>query len=84
HTRTVNTAEICRNADIIVTAAGVLNSLTKDFVREGQIVIGGVFPHQGRHCEDPLPYSADRASALQRLAPHEERAQIRTLRNELL
>ena len=39
HTRTVNTAEICRNADIIVSAAGVLNSLTKDFVREGQIVI---------------------------------------------
>ncbi len=39
HTRTVNTAEICRNADIIVTAAGVLNSLTGDFVREGQIVI---------------------------------------------
>ena len=39
HTRTVNTAEICRNADIIVSAAGVLNSLTKDFVRPGQIVI---------------------------------------------
>ena len=39
HTRTVNTAEICKNADIIVTAAGVLNSLTKDYVREGQIVI---------------------------------------------
>lgn len=39
HTRTVNTAEICKNADIIVTAAGVLNSLTKDFVRPGQIVI---------------------------------------------
>ena len=39
HTRTVNTAEICRNADIIISAAGVLNSLTKDFVREGQIVI---------------------------------------------
>ena len=39
HTRTVNTAEICKNADIIVSAAGVLNSLTKDFVREGQIVI---------------------------------------------
>ena len=39
HTRTVNTAEICRNADIIVTAAGVLGSLTKDFVKEGQIVI---------------------------------------------
>ncbi|MBQ3503071.1 MAG: bifunctional 5,10-methylenetetrahydrofolate dehydrogenase/5,10-methenyltetrahydrofolate cyclohydrolase [Oscillospiraceae bacterium] len=39
HTRTVNTAEICRNADIIVSAAGVLNSLTKDYVREGQVVI---------------------------------------------
>ena len=39
HTKTVNTAEICRNADILVSAAGVLNSLTKDFVREGQIVI---------------------------------------------
>ena len=39
HTRTVNTAEICRGADIIISAAGVLGSLTKDFVREGQIVI---------------------------------------------
>ncbi|MBQ2921016.1 MAG: bifunctional 5,10-methylenetetrahydrofolate dehydrogenase/5,10-methenyltetrahydrofolate cyclohydrolase [Oscillospiraceae bacterium] len=39
HTKTVNTAEICKGADIIVTAAGVLNSLTRDFVREGQIVI---------------------------------------------
>ena len=39
HTKTVNTAEICKNADIIVTAAGVLGSLTKDFVREDQIVI---------------------------------------------
>ena len=39
HTRTVNTAEICKKADIIVTAAGVLGSLTKDFVSEGQIVI---------------------------------------------
>ncbi len=39
HTRTVNTAEICRNADIIVSAAGVLNSLTAEYVRPGQIVI---------------------------------------------
>jgi len=39
HTRSVNVPEICKGADIIVTAAGVLNSLTKDFVREGQIVI---------------------------------------------
>ena len=39
HTKTVNTAEICRNADIIVSAAGVLNSLTKEYVRPGQVVI---------------------------------------------
>ncbi len=39
HTKTVNTAEICKGADIIISAAGVLGSLTKDFVREGQIVI---------------------------------------------
>ena len=39
HTKTVNTAEICKNADIIVSAAGVLNSLTADYVRPGQVVI---------------------------------------------
>ena len=39
HTKTVNTAEIAREADILVSAASVLNSLTKDFVRPGQIVI---------------------------------------------
>ena len=39
HTRTVNVAEICRNADIIISAAGVLKSLTKDYVRPGQVVI---------------------------------------------
>ena len=39
HTKTPNTAEICRRADIIVTAAGVLHSLTGEFVRPGQTVI---------------------------------------------
>ena len=39
HTKTVNTAEVCRNADIILSAAGQLNSLTADFVRPGQIVM---------------------------------------------
>ena len=39
HTKTVNTAEVCKNADIIVSAAGVLNSLTADYVRPGQVVI---------------------------------------------
>lgn len=39
HTKTVNTAEIAKKADILVSAAGVLGSLTKDFVRPGQVVI---------------------------------------------
>lgn len=39
HTKTVDVAAVCRNADIIISAAGVLGSLTKDFVRPGQVVI---------------------------------------------
>ena len=39
HTKPVNTAEIARNADILVSAAGVLGSLTKEYVRPGQVVI---------------------------------------------
>ena len=39
HTKTVDPASIARQADILVTSAGVLNSLTADYVRPGQIVI---------------------------------------------
>ena len=39
HTKTVDVAKIAREADILVTAAGVLNSLTADYVRPGQVVI---------------------------------------------
>ena len=39
HTKTVDTAAVAREADILVSAAGVLNSLTKDYVRPGQVVI---------------------------------------------
>ncbi len=39
HTKTVDVAGITSKADIVVSAAGVLGSLTKDFVRPGQIVI---------------------------------------------
>ena len=39
HTKTVDTAAIARQADILISAAGVLNSLTKDYVRPGQVVI---------------------------------------------
>ena len=39
HTKTVDTAAIARQAAILVSAAGVLGSLTKDYVRPGQVVI---------------------------------------------
>ena len=39
HTKTVNTAEVARSADILVSAAGVSGSLTKEYVRPGQVVI---------------------------------------------
>jgi len=39
HTKTRDVAGICRSSDIIVSAAGVLGSLTADFVRPGQTVI---------------------------------------------
>lgn len=39
HTKTVDVSSIARKADIIVTSAGVLGSLTKDYVAPGQTVI---------------------------------------------
>lgn len=39
HTRTKDVPSITREADIIVSAAGVAGSLTRDFVRPGQTVV---------------------------------------------
>lgn len=39
HTKTVDVPAIAREADILISCAGVLNSLTKEYVRPGQIVI---------------------------------------------
>ncbi|MBQ6347664.1 MAG: bifunctional 5,10-methylenetetrahydrofolate dehydrogenase/5,10-methenyltetrahydrofolate cyclohydrolase [Clostridia bacterium] len=39
HTRTVDVPAEARQADILVSSAGVLKSLTKDYVKPGQIVI---------------------------------------------
>lgn len=39
HTKTVNTAQICKGADMLLSAAGALGSLTKDYVRPGQVVL---------------------------------------------
>ena len=39
HTKTKDVAAVAREAAILVSAAGVLKSLTKDYVRPGQVVI---------------------------------------------
>ena len=39
HSKTADTAAIARQADILVSAAGVLGSLTREFVRPGQVVV---------------------------------------------
>ena len=39
HTRTKDVPAVTREADILISAAGVLKSLTKDYVRPGQIVV---------------------------------------------
>jgi len=39
HSRTRNLAEVCRSADVIVAAVGRRNTITKDMVREGAVVI---------------------------------------------
>ena len=39
HTKTKDVAAVAREADILVSAAGVLKSLTRDYVRPGQVVI---------------------------------------------
>ena len=39
HTRTVDVPKEAREADILVSSAGVLRSVTKDYVKPGQIVI---------------------------------------------
>jgi methylenetetrahydrofolate dehydrogenase (NADP+)/methenyltetrahydrofolate cyclohydrolase len=39
HTRTKDVPAVTREADIVISAAGVLKSLTKEYVRPGQIVV---------------------------------------------
>lgn len=39
HTRTKDVPAVTREADILISAAGVLRSLTKEYVRPGQIVV---------------------------------------------
>jgi methylenetetrahydrofolate dehydrogenase (NADP+)/methenyltetrahydrofolate cyclohydrolase len=39
HSRTRNLAEVCRSADILIAAIGRPHFVTKDFVKEGAVVI---------------------------------------------
>ncbi len=54
HTKTVNTEEECKRADIIVACCGVAKIINENYVREGQIVIdvGMNVDAEGKLCGD--------------------------------
>lgn len=54
HTRTVDMPSVAREADIIIAAAGHIGTVTKDFVKEGQVVldVGINLDADGRLCGD--------------------------------
>lgn len=56
HSRSQNLAEICREADILVVAAGKAGMVTKDFVRPGQTVldVGIHVDADGNMCGDTV------------------------------
>lgn len=54
HTQTVDLPEICRRAEILVTAAGSAKLITRDYVKEGAVVIdvGINVDENGKLCGD--------------------------------
>ena len=53
HTKTVDLAKECKEADFVFAAAGVAKMLTGDFVKEGQVVIDvGINMVEGKLCGD--------------------------------
>lgn len=54
HSKTKNLAEVCRRADIIVVATGKRNTLTKDMIKQGAVIIdvGMNRDEQGKLCGD--------------------------------
>lgn len=54
HTRTADMASVAREADILIAAAGHIGTVTKDFAREGQVVldVGINTDEDGRLCGD--------------------------------
>jgi methylenetetrahydrofolate dehydrogenase (NADP+)/methenyltetrahydrofolate cyclohydrolase len=66
HTKTVDLAEECRRADILVACAGAANMITSGFVHSEQVVIDvGISVIGGRLCGD-VDYAAvaDKAGAI--------------------
>ena len=67
HSRTRDTAALCREADILIAAAGKQGMVTRDFIKPGAAVLDvGVHydPQSGRLCGDVLPEAAELAGAL--------------------
>ena len=54
HSKTKNLHDICKRADIIVVATGKRNTLTKDMVKQGAVIIdvGMNRNEQGKLCGD--------------------------------
>lgn len=53
HTKTKNIRQECKDADIIIACAGVPGMITKDFVKEGQIIVDvGIHVVDDKLCGD--------------------------------
>ena len=63
HTKTVDVAKVCRDADIICAAAGVPKMVTSDYMSEGQVIIDvGINVVDGALCGD-VDYEAAKEKA---------------------
>jgi methylenetetrahydrofolate dehydrogenase (NADP+)/methenyltetrahydrofolate cyclohydrolase len=54
HTKTVDMPSVCRNAEILIVAAGKANAVTKDYLSPGQVVVdvGINMNDEGKLCGD--------------------------------
>lgn len=64
HSKTQNLEEICKQADILVSAVGKKDFITPDFVKEGAVVIdvGINRNEEGKVCGDVSPLVKDKTS----------------------
>lgn len=65
HTKTVNLPEVCKRADILVSACGVAGLITSDFVTENTVVIDvGLSFVDGKTCGDVASAVYDKCLAV--------------------